>query len=222
MKSLLAVLLVGAFAASGNDGMAGTGPFGGSPTPNLSPAALPGPVTDLRISAVTDTSAVLTWTEVSTAGTGIAKYAVRFGDLATYGWPNVADVTTGGCAAPIYGSTAGGGRMRSCVLGGLASNRTFRFQVIAYTGVLNTTAVFGPLSNIAEASTAQRIGPMMVLRPRMFLDTLAIAEASLPYDFGPRRYPVYGRFPTGDRIASFYDSTGALTAYGYLLLVKAP
>lgn len=185
------------------------------------PAFAPGRVSDLRVSAVTDTSAVLTWTEVSTGGTGIAKYAVRFGDLATYGWPNVADVTTGGCAAPVYGSTAGGGRIRSCVLGGLQSQKAYAVQLVAYTGVLNSTAVFGPFSNLATVITAQRIGPMLVSRPGMnFIDTLFVAEASLPYDFGPRRFPLHGRFPAGDRVASFYDSTGALIAWGYLLLVK--
>jgi hypothetical protein len=217
MKHLLAVLLVGAFAASGNDGMVSAS---ARPAPKLSPAALPAQVTTLRVSAVTDTTVVLTWTEVSTGGTGIAKYAVRYGQLGAFTWTPGTDVTAGGCGTPIYGSTAGGGRTRSCVLGGLTPNLAYEFQIVAYTGVLNSTAVFGPLSNRASATTAQRIGPMLVLRPRMLLDTLAIAEASLTYDFGPRRFPLRGRFPAGDRVASFYDSTGALVAFGYLLLVR--
>jgi hypothetical protein len=182
---------------------------------SLAPAA----VKDLRIAAVTDTTAVLTWTEVSTGGTGVARYAVRYG-FPGFAWGSATDVTIGGCAAPVYGSTAAGGRTRSCVLSGLQPNIAYEVQLVAYTGVLNSTAVFGPFSNKATIITAQRIGPMLVLRPRMFLDTLAIAEASLPYDFGPRRYPIRGRFPAGDRVASFYDSTGTLVAFGYLLLVK--
>ena len=182
-------------------------------------AATPARVTDLRVSAVTDTTAVLTWTEVSTGGTGVARYVVRYG-VPGFAWSSATDVTIGGCAAPVYGSTAGGGRTRSCVLGALQPNLAYEVQLVAYTGVLNSTAVFGPFSNKATIITAQRIGPMLVLRPRMSLDTLAIAEASLPYDFGPRRYPMRGRFPAGDRVASFYDSTGALVALGYLLLVR--
>jgi len=185
------------------------------------PVALaPAGVTDLRVSAVTDTTAVLTWTEAASGTSAVARYVVRFGPLAGFAWGARPDVVTGGCAAPVYGSTAAGGRTRSCVLGGLQSNVAYRFQLVAYTGVLNSTAVFGPFSNTVDATTAQRIGPMLVLRPRMLLDTLAIAAASLPYDFGPSRYPVRGRFPAGDRIASFYDSTGALIAWGYLLIVR--
>ena len=180
----------------------------------------PARVADLRVSAVTDTTAVLTWTEVSTGGTGVARYVVRFGPAGAFAWGAASDVTTGGCAAPLYGSTAGGGRPRSCVLGGLAPNGAYEIQLVAYTGVLNSTAVFGPFSNVAPAVTAQRIGPMLVLRPRLSLDTMEFFTASLPFDFGERRYPIHGRFPFGDRLAYFYDISDSLVARGYLLVVK--
>jgi len=209
------VLLAGAICLAGN------GAWLARASGLNSPASLaPSQVTTLRVSAVTDTTAILTWTEVSSNGSGIARYVVHYGSAASYSWIASPDVTAGGCAAPVYGSTGGGGRTRSCVLGGLTSNTYYSFQVVSYTGVLNSTAIFGPLSNVVSAATAQRIGPMLVIRPRMMLDTLIVAEASLPYDFGPQRYPIHGRFPAGDRVASFYDSTGALVAWGYLLLVK--
>jgi len=207
------LVLAGVLAFTGNGGMV-------SSAPNPPPSALPGGVTDLRVSAVTDTSAVLTWTEVPSGTSGIARYVIRFGPFESFTWGTASDVLTGGCGAPVYGSTAGGGKTRSCVLSGLVAKRAYDFQLVAYTGSLPTTANFGPLSNVAEATTAERIGPMLIQRPPMFLDTLAIAEASLPYDFGPRRYPIHGRFPAGDRVASFYDSTGALVAWGYLLIVR--
>lgn len=222
MKYLL-VLLVGAFAASGNDGMAATGPFGGSPTPKLSPAALPGAVTDLRVVAATDSSLVLSWTEVSTAQTGTAKYVIRYDSASAKfsDWGVEREVTWGGCAAPVYGSTAGGGRTRSCVLSGLTPHRYYEIAVRGFTGTMNSNAVYGPVSNIASGVTAQRVGPMLVLRPRVNpTDTIEIALASLPYDFGPRLYPIHGKFPVGDRVASFYDSTGTLTAFAYCLLVR--
>lgn len=182
---------------------------------------LPGNVTDLRVSAVTDTSVVLTWTEVASNNTAVARYLVRYAFFADPLPANPPFLTTGGCGAPIYGSTTAGGRVRSCVLGGLSQNRRYAFQVIAFTGTLTTTGNFSPAwSNLVEATTAQRIGPMLVSRPPMVLDTVAIAAASLPYDFGSTRFPVRGRFPAGDRVASFYDSTGALVAWGYLLLVR--
>jgi len=216
MRRLLAVGLcllgnagVSPKPSSSADGMVATAP------PALTPAA----VTDLRVSAVTDTSAVLTWTEVPTGG-GVARYALRYAPIGPLIWANQTDVLTGGCGAPVYGSTAGGGKTRSCVQGGLGSNLAYQFQIVAYTGVLNSTAVFGPLSNIAQATTAQRIGPMLVLRPRMLPDTIEIAEASDPYDFGPQHYPIHGKFLTGDRVTSFYDATGTLAAWGFLLVVK--
>ena len=107
MRHLLAVLLVGVFATSGNDGMVQPVAVAAPARPKLSPAALPAQVTTLHVSAVTDTTAVLTWTEVSTGGMGVARYAVRFGQLGAFSWATATDVTTGGCGAPIYGSTAG-------------------------------------------------------------------------------------------------------------------
>lgn len=213
------LVLAGVLAVTGNEGMAD---YVSSLGPKPSPSA-PGAVTDLRIVAATDTSLVLTWTEVPSSLTVPAKYVLRYDTLRAGGfdWGGVKDVLTGGCAAPVYGSTAAGGRTRSCVLGGLTPRRGYRVRLVAYTGTLGS-ASFGPLSNVVEGTTAQRIGPMLVHRPPMVLESLAIAEASLPFDFGPRRYPVRGKFPAGDRVASFYDSTGALIAFGYLLLVQAP
>lgn len=181
----------------------------------------PPAVTDLRVVAATDTSLVLTWTEVSSSITVVAKYVVRLDTLgARFGdWGAEPEVHTGGCAAPVYGSTAGGGRTRSCVLDGLKPHQRYDVALRAFTGTMNLNAVYGPISNIASSVTAQRIGPMLVLRPRVNpLDTIEIATASLPYDFGDRRYPLHGKFSAGDRVASFYDSTGTLTASAYCLL----
>lgn len=215
MLKLLAILLAVGALALGNDGHRVLG------APDLSPPVLaPGRVTDLRVSAVTDSSAVLTWTEVPSGTTVVSRYVVRYGLAAGYSWGSRPDVLTGGCGAPVYGSTTAGGRVRSCVLSGLSPHLAYQVQVVAYTGNLSTTTNFGLLSNVADVITAQRIGPMLVVRPPMFLDTVAIAEASLPYDFGPRRYPLHGKFPAGDRVASFYDSTGTLAAFAYCLLVR--
>lgn len=190
----------------------------------VAPVALaPAGVTDLRVVAATDTSLVLTWTEVSSSLTSVAKYVVRLDTLGARfaDWGVEPEVHTGGCAAPVYGSTAGGGRTRSCVLDGLKPHQRYDVALRAFTGTMNLNAVYGPVSNIATGVTAQRIGPMLVSRPRINpLDTIEIATASSPYDFGDRRYPLHGKFPAGDRVASFYDSTGTLTAFAYCLLVR--
>lgn len=220
----LGLVLAGVFAFTGNGAW--------SPRRLLNaPASLaPGRVTDLRVAAATDTSLVLTWTEVASSTSAIARYVVRV-DTAPFPWYTRPDVTTGGCAAPVYGSTAAGGRTRSCVLGSLAARRQYYVKLTAYTGTLNSTAVFGPESNLVTATTAVRVGPMLVHRPPMalgvpanpstgqLLDSVTVAAASLSY-FGPTRFPLRGRFLFGDGTATFYDSTGAVVARGHLLVVK--
>jgi hypothetical protein len=186
----------------------------GSPLP---PPVVPATVSDLRASALTDTSVVLTWTEVSSGSTTIARYLVRYGLVTA---PSLAGpyLVTGGCGAPVYGSLAGGGRIRACVLGGLTANTGYAFQVIAYTGTLSTTNNFGDWSNRATATTATRVGPILVWRPRLYLDSLTFAAVSVS-DWGTLRFPAV-RASVGDRQLSFYDSSGAVAGLGYLLVTK--
>lgn len=142
---------------------------------------LPGTITDLKVSAVTDSSVVLTWTEVASNNTAVARYLVRYAPYLEPMPANPPFLVTGGCGAPIYGSTTAGGRLRSCVLGGLSPLKRYAFEVIAFTGTLQTTGNFSPTwSNRVEATTAQRVGPMLVIRPPMFRDTVAIEAVSLP------------------------------------------
>lgn len=180
---------------------------------------VPGQVTTLRVAAVTDTSLVLNWNEVNSGGTAIARYAVRFGSPPLV-WPQQADVVTGGCAAPVYGSTAAGGRTRSCVLGGLQPNHFYAVQLISYTGVLNSNAVFGSLSNIVEVATAERIGPLLVSRPRMFLDTVRAVHSADFGALGVWRWPVDIGLFVGDYSVTFRNAQDSAVAHGYVLVVK--
>jgi len=182
------------------------------------PPVPPGQVTDLRVTAITDTSVVLTWTEISSGTSGIARYVVRYAQQAPFIWGQNADVVKGGCGFPVYGSTAAGGRTRSCVLGGLSPKNWYRFQLAAYTGTLNTsTAVFGPLSNIVEAVTAERIGPMVVIRPEMMADSFPIRGAWI--DAYPDTFPLRGWFSYGSyKILGFVGDS--VVARGYLLVTK--
>jgi len=214
MKSRILLLAVGAIAASGKDGMARLG------GPKLSPPAVaPAGVTDLTARALTDSAIVLQWTEVRSSSTSIPRYVVRYDLSRAFSWGTAQDLLTMGCGAPIVGANTTGGRFHACVIWNLLPNKAYQFQMVAYTGTLNSTAVFGPLSNIAEATTMTRVGPMLVSRPRMFRDSVTIASASIP-DFGEPHYPLAGRFQLGDRLAYFYDSAGALTARGYLLVTQ--
>ena len=102
---------------------------------------------------------------------------------------------------------------------GLAPATGYYVQIVAYTGTLNVNATFGPLSNLVQATTAERVGPMQVSRPRMLLDTVAVAAVEVT-DFAGTRFPLRGTFRLGDRLAVFYDSLGVPAALGYLLVVK--
>lgn len=178
-------------------------------------------VTDLRISAATDSALVLTWTEVYNGGSGgMVRYLVRYGGFVDFTWTASPNVVTGGCATPVYGSTTSGGRTRSCVLSGLTPNRMYGVQLVSYTGVLtSSTVVFGPLSNVVQGRTAQRVGPMIVSRPPAVRDTIAIAAVEVS-DWPNVRFPLRGNFWLGDRRATFYDSSGGITALGYLVIVQ--
>jgi hypothetical protein len=188
--------------------------------------AAPAAVTDLRASALSDSAVVLQWTEVRSSTTAIPRYVVRFdsahGTASTpqFIWGANADVLTGGCAAPIVGATATGGRAHACVLAGLGPTTMYRFQMVAYTGTLNTsTAVFGPLSNVDSATTMTRTGQVLVWRPKLDSDSFHLRGAwisAYPYDTFPLRgwwnYGVY-------QLAAFGDS-GEVVARGYLWVAK--
>ena len=111
----------------------------------------PGGVTDLAVSAVTDTSVILSFTEV-TDGTGLpASYLVRFA-AGALSWSSATEVSTGTCRVPMAGSTVG--VKRSCTVLGLKTGTSYEFQLVAFRGTLNVDAVFGGLSNIAQGKTA--------------------------------------------------------------------
>jgi hypothetical protein len=110
----------------------------------------PGTVSDLAVSAVSDTSVTLTFTEVSGGAGLVASYAIRLA-VAPLSWGAAADVTRGSCQVPMVGATIGA--KRSCTVVGLAAGTSYQFQVVAFRGTLNVGAVFGGLSNVASATT---------------------------------------------------------------------
>jgi len=182
------------------------------------PATLaPAGVTDLSARPLTDSAIVLQWSEVRSSSSAIPRYAVRYGPLGSFQWATSPDLVTTGCAAPIVGANAIGGRLHACVVWNLLPNQAYQFQMVAYTGTLNSTAVFGPLSNIAEATTMERVGPILLFRPRMMLDSVpAVAQIVTPW--GTWAVTVKPRY--GDYLGTLQDSTGTILARGYLLLTR--
>lgn len=181
--------------------------------------AAPNRVTDLRVSAVTDSALIVTWTEASSNGAGVAKYVLRAGPFWSFSWSSSSDIKTGGCAAPVYGSTGGGGRTRSCALTGLGPDTMYSVQLVAYTGTLNTsTVVFGPLSNVAQGVTATRIGSLLVLARTAALDSVRLTQVEFS-DWPGIRWPIRGAFWSGDHLITGYNGD-SVVARGYLLVTR--
>ena len=122
-------------------------------------AALPGAVSDLAVPSVTDSSATLSFTEVTDGAGQAASYDIRYVAGPTLSWSgSVPSVTRGTCATAVAGTTIGA--RRTCTVLGLAAGTTYSFQMVAYRGTLGANAVFGALSNVATATTGASTAPI--------------------------------------------------------------
>ncbi len=117
---------------------------------NAAPVS-PSTVTNLSANANSDSSAAITFTAVSDGTGQPASYDLRYA-AGTISWGSAASVSQGSCAAPIapvsIGSTV------RCTALGLAPSTSYQFQVVAFSGTLNSNAVFGAVSNVASTTTA--------------------------------------------------------------------
>jgi len=119
----------------------------------------PGTVEDLAVDATTDSSVTLAFTEVSDGMGRPASYDVRYVTGTTLTWgTNATSVSQGTCATPLAGRATGA--RRTCSVLGLASGTTYSFELVAFRGTLNGTAVFGELSNTVTGATAASTAPV--------------------------------------------------------------
>jgi uncharacterized protein YjdB len=123
------------------------------------PASAPGTVGDLAVTAVTDSSVMLRFTEVD-GGTGApASYDIRYTAGSTLSWgPGASSVSRGTCATPAAGTAIGASR--TCTVLGLAAATTYSFELVAFRGTLSVNAVFGGLSNTTTGTTASSTAPV--------------------------------------------------------------
>src|SRR5437899_1369508 len=146
---------VGAGSATGtatSEGKSGTATITvTTPPPPPPPPAAPGAVTDLAIAGVTDSSATLSFTEVSDGTGQPASYDIRFA-AGTISWGSATSVTQGSCKTPVAGTSVGS--RRTCTVLALSSSTAYGFQLVAYRGTLGADAVFGALSNTVSGTTA--------------------------------------------------------------------
>ena len=107
-------------------------------------------VSDLRVTALTTTSATLTFTEVTGGAGAQADYDVRFA-TPTITWGTAASVASGTCSTPLIGVSIGASK--SCTVTGLTNATPYQFQLVPFRGTLGVDALYGPLSNIAAGTT---------------------------------------------------------------------
>src|SRR5206468_4436503 len=110
----------------------------------------PGTVTDLAVGTTTDASVALSFTQVDDGMGSPAKYDIRYA-VPPMAWGSASSVGAGTCATPVVGT--GVGSAMSCIVQGLSSSTSYNFQVVAFRGTLDGSAVFGGISNVAVAST---------------------------------------------------------------------
>ena len=111
-------------------------------------AQAPGTVGDLSVISTTDSSATLTFTQVTDGVGNAASYDVRDA-VAPLAWATATSVTRGSCTTPLAGTAVG--TPLTCTVYGLTANTAYQFEVVAFRGTLNTNAVFGALSNVSGA-----------------------------------------------------------------------
>ena len=111
-------------------------------------------VADLRVTAIGATDLTLAWTEVDGGIGAPATYDVRF-KTPTMDWGNAASVTSGTCGSAVAGTTIGA--TKTCTITGLSMTTPYEVQLVPYRGLLGSTAVYGPLSNVAGATTGGTI-----------------------------------------------------------------
>src|SRR5947208_5728930 len=111
----------------------------------------PGTIADLTVTATSNASITLSFTQVDNGTGQPAKYDIRYA-ATPISWGSASPASSGSCATPVAGT--GVGTSLSCTVQGLSPSTSYDFQVVAFRGILNDKAVFGGLSNIAAGSTS--------------------------------------------------------------------
>ena len=145
------------------------GQSGGAAVTITAAVTNPALVSDLAVSSVTANGLTLAFTEVNDGTGQPAKYDVRYA-AGTIAFGAATDVTQGTCVRPVLGSAIGA--RRTCTILGLSSGTSYQVQLVSYRGILDSNAVFGPLSNVASGTTAASTAPVATV-------TLTPASASV-------------------------------------------
>ncbi|MEK7787190.1 MAG: hypothetical protein AAB658_17445, partial [Chloroflexota bacterium] len=92
-----------------------------------------------------------------------ATYNIRFSSSGAL-WGPAPSVTQGTCATPLAGTTVGA--TKTCTVLGLSPATAYQFQLVPYRGTLGAGPVFGPLSNVASATTTSGVDTLPPAKPK--------------------------------------------------------
>lgn len=175
----------------------------------------PGTVSDLATSGATDSSTVLTFTEVNDGSGAPASYEVRYA-TGTISWGTAAPAVAGTCGSPLAGTSIG--NKRSCTVSGLTAGTSYQFQVVAFRGSLNQNAVFGALSNVATGATiAQMVVGAVTVSPTAIAGTVGQTGQFTAAVTDPSGNPISGQkisWSSSSSAVVTVDSTGMAKAMG--------
>ncbi len=178
-------------------------------------AGPPAAVTNLAVQSTTDNAATLSFTEVDNGMGQPAKYDVRYA-VAPISWGSATAVANGTCATPLAGSAIGAAI--SCTVQGLSPATDYNFQVVAYRGTLNSQAVLGQTSNVADGTTTGGSNPPPPPPPPVpVVTTVSVSPTSASVQVGattPLSATVKdqnGNPMTGQTVSWSSDKTGIAT-----------
>ena len=132
-------------------------------------------IADFRVTVVNATDVTLAWTEVDDGTGAPATYDVRVA-AGQINWGSAVSVTSGTCSSAVAGTTIGA--TKTCTVTGLSTTTAYQFQAVPYRGTLGSGAVFGPLSNIVDATTGG--GVPSTGRLTLVSDGFNYADGSIP------------------------------------------
>lgn len=132
-------------------------------------------IADLRVTIVNATDVTIAYTEVDDGTGQPAKMDIRFA-TPTISWGTAASVTSGTCSSAVAGTTIGA--TKTCTVTGLSLTTPYQFQGVPYRGTLGVDAVYGPLTNITDATTGG--SPPSTGRVTLYGDGFNYADGALP------------------------------------------
>ena len=167
---------------------------------------LPATVVDLAAVASSATSATLSFTAVSDGNGGNASYDVRYA-VHPISWGSATTVTSGTCSTPVTGYAPGAAV--NCTITGLAASTNYDFQLVAFRGTMSNNAVFGPLSNVATATTPS--APVASVATVVVSPTSTTDTVGQHYQFTATVKDSAGNVLTGRTITWASSATGVAT-----------